>query len=241
MAGAGLSAAATPPEAVIFTRAGVWRGAERHLMISAFVGVFGVAFGAAAVDAGLSAAEAMTMSSLVFAGASQFAALDLWGQPASYVALALVTFALNARFVIYGAALSPWVNVLPRGWRSLSLALMADGNFAYAYGEMRGGARDMGTLLGGGAAMWAAWVVGTAFGYVGGRLAGDLNVIGIDVVMPAFFVTLLAGQIKTRPEMGPVLAAALTAYATAPLIPDNWHVIVAALVGGVAGMLLRDR
>jgi predicted branched-subunit amino acid permease len=61
-----------------FTAHGLVRGGQRLLPVSVFVLPFGVAYGAAAIEAGLSADQAMVMSLVVFAGASQFAALDLW-------------------------------------------------------------------------------------------------------------------------------------------------------------------
>ena len=47
----------------------------------------GVVFGAVAVSKGLSPFEASLMSALVFAGGSQFVAMDLWTHPASWTAL----------------------------------------------------------------------------------------------------------------------------------------------------------
>ena len=55
----------------------VWAGYRQMVPISVFVSVFGAAFGLAASQAGLSDPLAIAMSTLVFAGASQFAALKL--------------------------------------------------------------------------------------------------------------------------------------------------------------------
>ena len=51
----------------------------RLLPISFFVVAFGAAFGLAAVQKGLEPLQAVLMSATVFAGASQFAAVDMWG------------------------------------------------------------------------------------------------------------------------------------------------------------------
>ncbi|EWH03138.1 AzlC family ABC transporter permease [Halomonas sp. BC04] len=58
--------------------AGIIVGIRRMAPLCLFVVVFGLAFGVAALSRGLSGLEAMLMSALVFAGASQFAALELW-------------------------------------------------------------------------------------------------------------------------------------------------------------------
>lgn len=75
----------------------VWVGFTKLAPISLFVAVFGAAFGLAATQAGLSDSVIMAMSTLVFAGASQFAALELWGPDVSLLTLSITVFAINAR------------------------------------------------------------------------------------------------------------------------------------------------
>ena len=55
----------------------VWSGFKQLAPIAIFVVAFGAAFSLAAIQAGLSDSVIVTMSSLVFAGAAQFAVLDL--------------------------------------------------------------------------------------------------------------------------------------------------------------------
>lgn len=90
-----------------------WNGFRQFLPISAFVVLFGLAFGLAATQTGLSSATSLSMSALVFAGASQFAALDMWGTHIPLVPLALTVFAINARHLLMGATLYPWLSNLP--------------------------------------------------------------------------------------------------------------------------------
>lgn len=95
------------------TRQLVWTGFRQMVPIGAFVAVFGAAFGLAALQHGLSAASALGMSTLVFAGAAQFAVLDLWGPQVPMLALVLTVFAINARHLLMGATLYPWLRQLP--------------------------------------------------------------------------------------------------------------------------------
>jgi len=60
-------------------RALVWSGFMQLVPISLFVTIFGVAFGLSATQTGLDESTIVLMSALVFAGAAQFAALELWG------------------------------------------------------------------------------------------------------------------------------------------------------------------
>src|SRR3546814_4352109 len=55
----------------------------------------------------------VVMSTLVFAGAAQFAALDLWGTQIPLFTLMVAVFAINARHLLMGATLYPWLRKLP--------------------------------------------------------------------------------------------------------------------------------
>src|SRR5262245_40635141 len=71
-----------------FTASGVWRGSVEIAPIAAFVVPFGIAFGVAASAKGIAPGISVFMSVAIYAGASQFAVLDLW-----YVPLPLATLA----------------------------------------------------------------------------------------------------------------------------------------------------
>ncbi|MDF4602689.1 AzlC family ABC transporter permease, partial [Vibrio parahaemolyticus] len=96
-----------------FTRADVWGGFTQLLPLSFFVVVFGLAFGVAAVQTGLDAFPTLLMSTLVFAGASQFATLEMWGAEVPLVPVLITVFAINARHLLMGATLYPWLRQLP--------------------------------------------------------------------------------------------------------------------------------
>ena len=219
------------------TAAGVRQGVRRLLPVSVFVIPFGLAFGAAAVEQGLTPAQSVIMSALVFAGAAQFAALDLWQAPIPYLSLALVILAVNARHIILGAALSTWVNALSRARRSLALMFLSDANFVDSHSAFKSGTTDVGILLGGGLTLWTTWVVGTAIGAMAGSSIGSLERFGIDVVMAAFFAAVLAGEMKTWTSIVVVAVAGMVAIATLGLLPSGWNIIAAAVCGGTVGAM----
>lgn len=221
----------------IFTKRGVVRGAQRLLPVSVFVFPFGVAFGAAGIQAGMSVDQALVMSIFVFAGASQFAILDLWHTPLPLFSLALVVLAVNARHFIMGAALAPYVNRLPaRHWLA-SLVLLSDANFADSYRMMKAGERDAGHILGGGLMMWVIWSLATAVGVFAGALLGDLQRFGVDVVMAAFFGSLTLGMVPNLRAAIPVAVACAVAVFTLPILPTGWNIVLAALAGGAVGAI----
>lgn len=107
----------------------VWIGFTKLAPISLFVAVFGAAFGLAATQAGLSDAVIVAMSTLVFAGAAQFAALELWGPEVSLLTLSITVFAINARHLLMGATLYPWLQHLSVRKRYGVMLVASDANW----------------------------------------------------------------------------------------------------------------
>jgi 4-azaleucine resistance transporter AzlC len=225
---------------VCLTRSGIARGARQLAPLAVFVIPFGMAYGIAAVESGMSSVQAITASFLMFSGAAQFTALDLWGSEMSLVALFLVTLAVSARHVIMGAALSPWVNQLDTKRQILSAIFLSDPNFAHTHTSLKHDERDIGVLVGSGAIGWAAWVLGTAIGAVGGAQLGDPSVYGIDVLMPVYFAALIVPGIVSSPRWLFAAVAALVAVVTQPIVPTGWNIILAAIAGGLIGLLTYD-
>jgi 4-azaleucine resistance transporter AzlC len=171
---------------VVFTRAGVWRGVLRCLPIWIGMAPFGLVIGVLADAKGLTFAEAVLMSVIVFAGAAQLMALDLWTDPAPVAAAIIATAVVNIRMAPMGAALAPWLDRL-RGWRLWgTLATLVDHSFALSVADQRAGGRDAGFLLGIGLALWVAWVTMVALGHLVG------SAVRLPPGHPLFFASIAA-------------------------------------------------
>jgi len=196
---------------------------------------FALAFGAAAVDQGVTALQATVMSATVFAGAAQFAILELWTDPLPIITISLTTLAVNARHLLLGAALAKWLNLVPLPRRLVTLMVMSDANFADTHKNLKDGGTDVGILLGGGIVLWTFWLIGTAAGAYAGNLIGDLSRFGIDVLIGAFFVTITAADTLVPKNRLPIICAIVIAVASVNILPQGWGIIVAAIVGGAVG------
>lgn len=225
---------------VRFTAAGVRQGFADLGPIAIMTLPFGLAFGATAIDRGLPLEQAIVMSMVVFSAAAQFASLDFWDGRLPSLALLLTVFAISSRHILMGAALSPWVNRLPRRQRLATMAVMTDPNFAHSYGRFRRGPADIGVLLGGGLALWLSWNSGTVIGAVAGAGLGDLDRFGIDVLMAAYFAVLLLSQFDVKHDLAPALVAGAVAAGALFVLPLGWNIVVAALAGGVAGVIQHE-
>jgi predicted branched-subunit amino acid permease len=98
---------------------------------------FGFVYGLSAREAGFSPIEAIAMSTIVFAGAAQFAAVGYVASGLAWPAIFLLTALLNARHLLYSAALRPWLREVPLPRRAVMAHLLTDEAFALAAGHYR--------------------------------------------------------------------------------------------------------
>src|SRR5690606_23566288 len=126
-----------------FTVTGFARGLRDGIPFSPGIVAFGIVFGILAVEAGLTPWSATVMSTVVYAGTAQMLALQSWHN-AGLITVILAVFAMNARYVLFGAAVRPWMRGLP-GWIVYpSLFLLVDLNWMQAMREQAAGRRDAG-------------------------------------------------------------------------------------------------
>jgi 4-azaleucine resistance transporter AzlC len=227
-------------EAPQFTRRGVLRGARRTVPIGTAVAVYGTVFGALAAQAGMSALEAVLMSGLVFAGAAQFIALEIWATPAPIVALALTALVVNLRHLLMGATLAGWLRGLPPPRLAASAAFLSDESWALTTQARVDGERDRGFLVGSGLVLFVCWVGSTAVGVVAGGVIEDPEALGLDFAFTAVFLVLLAGFWRGRGDLVPWASAAGVALVVESVVEGPWFIVAGALTGSVLGVS-RDR
>ncbi|WP_417465226.1 AzlC family ABC transporter permease [Kordiimonas sp.] len=223
-----------------FTKAGLTRGIKANMAAVPAVIAFGIGFGATALEHDLPASAALGMSAFVFAGSAQYAVLELWGEPMPYIAIALITLALNARHIVLALTLRQYLARLGAPVKYLALSVLSDANWAASQSAIRKGDMDVAHLAGGGIALWVAWFIGTAVGVSFGQAIGSLYPYGIDVVMPAFFACALIGLTKGRAEMPALASSALVSALLAAVIALHWAILIGAAVGAMIGAWCDD-
>jgi predicted branched-subunit amino acid permease len=222
-------------QGAVLTRAGCIKGAREILPLCTFVFVLAATFGVAARQAGLSITLASLMSALVFAGGAQFAALALLGPPPAMLPLLLGTLAINARHLLLGASLAPWLLQLPWWQRLCAVTVLSDANWAEAMRAHAAGERDAGVLVGAGITMWATWVMGTAAGAVAVLAVPDVGRFGLDALLVGFFAAALTGGWRGRADAPAAIGAAVVTVVLGALGAREWSVLIGAVGGAVAG------
>ncbi|MBZ9937727.1 AzlC family ABC transporter permease [Mesorhizobium sp. BR1-1-16] len=216
-----------------FSRDGFSRGFFEGIGLLPGMIAFGAVFGVLADGVGLSVTGAAAMSLFVFAGTAQLLALHSWGAPDLLVAVVVSVIAMNARYVLFGAAIQPWMRGLPPLIAYASLFLMVDANWAAGMRERDAGRHDIAVFVGMGTAFMIGWIAGTVAGAGFGPLLGDPRRLGLDFFLPAFFLSLACGFWKGRGDLLPFAIGAAVALVFDRFVGGSWHV----LAGGLAGSL----
>ncbi len=226
---------ALEPGKVEFTLAGVLEGFRATIPVAIGVFTYGLVFGVLARQAGLSLIEALLMSSLVFAGASQFTALGLWVAPLPILTIIITTLVVNLRHVLMGAALRPWFSQLNLWQKYISLHFLSDESWALTMNQFAKGKRNGAFMLGSGLALGLGWVGATGVGGTLGSVLQDPARWGLDFAFVAIFIALLVGLWKGKQDILPWVVAALVAIGAAQLLPGKWYILLGGLAGSLVG------
>jgi 4-azaleucine resistance transporter AzlC len=191
-------------------------------------------FGAIAASKGLSLAEVALMSTLVFAGGAQFAAIELWSYPVPVAAILFSTLLVNARHVLMGASLAPKTLGFSSAQRYLGFFFLTDE--AWALAERRALARTVTPAywFACAAVLPASWIGSSIAGAALGAFLGDPKRFGADFAFTALFIGLVAGFNKGRITAATVAASGATAALAHVTVGPPWHVLAGAFAGILA-------
>lgn len=222
---------------------GLALGARLVLPLMPGMVAFGIAVGSASAAKGLTLIEHLMMNALVYAGLSQMVALEIWPAQMTYGAiggLALVAATVNARMLLLGAGLRPWLGPLPAWQIYPTLHLLTDPGWIIAMRYRADGGSDVAVLLGGGLFTFAFWIAATTAGYLAGSLVPDARAIALDLIMPIFFVAMLVPLWRGPKRAIPWIVAGVVALLVHQFVAGWWYVIAGSLAGIIAGGFIDD-
>ncbi len=197
---------------------------------------FGLVYGLTARAAGLSPMEVGAMSALVFAGASQFAAVGYVVAGLPWLAIALLTALINSRHFLYSAALAPYLSGERRALRAAMAHFITDEAFALTIAHFRriGRADVAGYWWAALGVVFVPWNVASVAGALIGGAIPDPRSFGLDVMFPAAMAGLALALIHGRSEFIAALAgAAIGVFAGVAVDP-----VVGIVGGGILGPLV---
>lgn len=237
-----------PSHGVPTTITEIRRGVIAAAPLCTALGPVAALFGALAVAKGLTPLDAFLFSATVYAGASQFVALDLFGRDVPLWSVLLSVFAVNFRHIFYSAALVHVIRPLRASGKIALFPLLVDPSFAFAEQESAAPAGfSVPAWFGFAVFMWSVWTLSTLAGALSGQFVTNPERYALDMLVPLYFLALVMG-FRRRPDFwmtAGVSAAVSTAVYHAPAfgIPlgPPWHVTIGAAAGILAATLRGDR
>src|SRR6187402_706259 len=204
---------------------------------------FGFVYGLAARQAGFSPIEAVAMSTIVFAGAAQFAAVGYVVSGLPWPGVILLTALLNARHLLYSAALAPWLRDVPFRRRAVMAHLLTDEAFALSIAHFRrlGRPDERGYWIGAIVATFIPWNLATLGGVVLGAQIPEPGRLGIDIIFPAAMIGLAVGLIAGRRELVAAIVGAGVAVGVALLSSVSIGIVAGGIIGPLVALLVPKR
>jgi predicted branched-subunit amino acid permease len=202
----------------------------------------GIAIGATAAAAPVPDAVGWASGPLLFSGAAQLSVIQLLGSGTAPVAVVLSVLVLNARFILYGAALAPMLSAQPAWFRWLAPYFVVDPLVATVSardGEAHSADWRRAHYLGAATSLWALWGTSIAAGVAAGPVVDDAW--ALDFAGPLFLLAMLAARLKSERGARVATPVAASVAALALVVPAGLAVVVAMLAGTVAASLLDRR
>ena len=223
-------------------RAEFWAGVKAELPILMGTIPFGLIYGVLAAGAGLPADAAIAMSSIVFAGSSQFIGVQLIGAGTPGLIIVLTTLVVNLRHMLYSASVAPHLKRLSPTWKWLLAYLLTDEAYAVSITNYDRADRPVGNkhwyFLGAGLALWSTWQLSTAAGVIFGKKVPESW--ALDFTLALTFIALVVPRLQDRASTAAAVSAGVVAVLTFDL-PYRLGLMLAAVIGILVGLWVESR
>jgi 4-azaleucine resistance transporter AzlC len=204
------------------------------------LGYLGIGLAAGVVEraAGMSYAEVLLISTVLYAGSAQFVVTSMLALASPAAAIVLTVFFLNLRHLLLSAALAPALRHVP-AWKNALLGLqLTDETFVVAAGRP---VLSPAWMAGLNLSAWTAWALANLAGAALSGAAADTRSLAF--ALPCMFAGLLVLQIKSLPALrSPLLVAGFSAgfaLLAQMKFPGPAVIIIATLAGATLGLVLQ--
>jgi len=202
--------------------------------------VVGIPFGIVARQSGLAPAEIVAMSLFVFAGASQFAMVQLFKDGAAWPLIVATVLLINLRHLLMAAALQPYFAHVSLARRLAAAYVLTDEAFAMAIGWFRRGRTELAYYATLAVALYVLWNAATVIGMVLGPSIGEPRRFGVDFAITATFIAIVVVGVRRRSDAIVAVAAAVMASALAYLGVSVVAVVTAGALAPLLVLFARD-
>ena len=198
----------------------------------------GMAFGLLARKAGLSTLDVTLMSLLVYAGASQFLAIEMILKGMAWFPIVMAAFFLNLRHLLMSSNLSLFLEKARLSSLGLLSAQLTDESYVVAVSRLPEVKNKPRYLFGLQMTSHMAWVGGSVAGALFGPFVKSSD-YGLPYALPALFICLLVLQIRSIRYLSIMVLAGASSLFFKWAFPGNWNILFAALLSSGAGLAIE--
>ena len=197
-----------------------------------------IAFGILAKGCSISLLECFLFSAAVFAGASQFIALNLLMSGMGLLGIIITTLFVNFRHFLMSAYLSTRIEITAKRY----LALIAFGITDEVFSVLSFHKGDMpkSFILTVQFTAYIAWVSGSVAGFILGSFLPELLTVSMGVALYSLLLAIILPEVKKSFKILLLVIASgvlNTALIKLDILPHGWTIIVCILVISFTGTL----
>jgi len=199
-----------------------------------------ITYGVLAAQSGMSLLELTLMSTLVYAGASQFMGVNMIAASASMVEIIVATFILNFRhFIMSLSFMNEIRDHIPfKGKLALSFTL-TDETFAVSSLRKENISKEKGVYfyLAIYIAAYLSWIFGSFLGGLLGEIIPEQLSQSMGVALYAMFIGLLVPTVKKEMKFGLIAIIAMFINVIfSQFVSSGWAIVLGTVLGGLSGV-----
>lgn len=201
-----------------------------------------MAFGLLAKNTQISFRDTSLLSILVYAGASQFMALDLIGAGVGTGSIILATFLLNLRHMMMSASLAVDFNNIPKKFLSIVGFGITDETFSViSFNKKKTNLPFVLTLI---ILSYSSWVIGTMVGYAVGEILPISLQSSLSIGLYAMFAALLSPEISKSRNilfLSIISAVVYIVIFYSNILTSGWDIILGIIISSVLGVVFFSK
>ncbi|GLI55201.1 autotransporter [Propionigenium maris DSM 9537] len=199
-------------------------------------------FGVLSKTAGVTLGESFLFSSMVYAGASQFMAINMIMLGSGFLQIVIATLLLNLRHFLMSASLSQRMDI--KGSKLLPFISFGVTDEAFSMASSCEGRIDTLLFMGIHLIIYTSWVAGTILGYLAGEILPSSLSSSMVVGLYAMFIAILTPQMKGSKRISfLVFLSGLinTIIKSRELLPRGWDIVATISIVALIGTLTEEK
>ncbi|MFA5576814.1 MAG: AzlC family ABC transporter permease [Tissierellaceae bacterium] len=201
-----------------------------------------LAFGLLSKNSSISIRDTSLLSFLVYAGASQFMAIDLIGAGVASSSILLATFLLNLRHMMMSASLAVELKDIPKKYIPLVAFGITDETFSVISFNKEQISLWFVLILN--SLAFASWNIGTIIGYGVGEILPATLQSSLNVGLYAMFASLLFPEVKKSIGILFIFIVSALVYGLlyySKIFTGGWDIILGVIISSIFGLFILKK